>query len=233
MSELKKWPVPEGDIGPYHERLEQAVEESSGNTPEKGSLGPSYDPAFRLQALATAWQGSCWQQFVRREGRIVPLRSYNNTSVGLMQTNKRVWRQIYRSASFRWNVPYNAEAGLLRHPDRIRGQAAATGCHHPCLHLDLPLCTVRIQESQGVRLSGLPAPGQIQRAALAQPRRREHGCVRALEIPEGEVPARDFVVLEVHVPGSLRPLISFWTTPLRLAAGFSSDCRDRLLTGQT
>jgi Transglycosylase SLT domain len=111
VSELKDWLVPEGDIGPYLERLKQVVQESSSKTLERGDLGPAYHAALRLQALATAWQESCWRQFVRREGRITFLRSYNNTSVGLMQINERVWRQIYRPASLRWNVRYNAEAG--------------------------------------------------------------------------------------------------------------------------
>jgi len=46
-----------------------------------------------------------------KEGKVTYLRSYNNTSVGLMQVNERVWRGIYKPASLRWNIEYNTKAG--------------------------------------------------------------------------------------------------------------------------
>jgi soluble lytic murein transglycosylase-like protein len=61
--------------------------------------------------LATAWQESCWRQFVRAGDKIRCLRSYNQTSVGLMQINERVWRGIYSRQKLRWDIAYNAKAG--------------------------------------------------------------------------------------------------------------------------
>lgn len=39
------------------------------------------------------------------------LRSWNNTSVGLMQINERVWRGLYRVDALRWDPRYNIQAG--------------------------------------------------------------------------------------------------------------------------
>ena len=58
-----------------------------------------------------AWQESCFRQFVREEGKLAYLISYNNTSVGLMQINERVWRGLYDPRRLRWDIGYNASAG--------------------------------------------------------------------------------------------------------------------------
>ena len=39
------------------------------------------------------------------------LLSYNNTSVGLMQVNERIWRGLYDRERLRWDLEYNAAAG--------------------------------------------------------------------------------------------------------------------------
>jgi soluble lytic murein transglycosylase-like protein len=64
-----------------------------------------------LMIMATAWQESCWRQFIKSDGSMKPLFSYNQSSVGLMQINERVWRGLYKTESLRWNIEYNARAG--------------------------------------------------------------------------------------------------------------------------
>lgn len=44
-------------------------------------------------------------------GQVTFLRSYNNTPVGLMQINERVWRGIYDQHKLRWDIVYNARTG--------------------------------------------------------------------------------------------------------------------------
>jgi hypothetical protein len=61
--------------------------------------------------LSTAWQETCWRQFVQKAGKVSPIISYNQSSVGLMQINVRVWRGIYRPEGLLWNAPYNMQAG--------------------------------------------------------------------------------------------------------------------------
>jgi hypothetical protein len=60
---------------------------------------------------ATAWQESCFRQFIVKDTKITYLLSYNNTSVGIMQINEKVWRGIYDLQGLRWNIEYNSNAG--------------------------------------------------------------------------------------------------------------------------
>jgi len=59
----------------------------------------------------TAWQESCFRQFIVKGQKVTYLLSYNNTSVGVMQVNERVWRGIYDLKELRWNTEYNIMAG--------------------------------------------------------------------------------------------------------------------------
>jgi hypothetical protein len=61
---------------------------------------------------ATAWQESCFRQFIVKDQKLTYLLSYNNTSVGIMQVNEKVWRGVYDLQELRWNIEYNSVAGL-------------------------------------------------------------------------------------------------------------------------
>ncbi|MBV5267467.1 MAG: hypothetical protein JZU67_02940, partial [Burkholderiaceae bacterium] len=54
---------------------------------------------------------SCFRQFLEKKGKITYMLSYNNSSVGMMQVNERVWRGLYDLKHLRWNIRYNARAG--------------------------------------------------------------------------------------------------------------------------
>jgi len=60
--------------------------------------------------LSTAWQESCWRQFVMDGTRIRWLESATG-DIGLMQVNKHVWRGFYDVERLKWDVLYNAGAG--------------------------------------------------------------------------------------------------------------------------
>jgi hypothetical protein len=60
--------------------------------------------------LSTAWQESCWRQFVMDGDRIRWLESATG-DIGLMQVNKHVWRGFYDIDRLKWDVLYNAGAG--------------------------------------------------------------------------------------------------------------------------
>jgi hypothetical protein len=59
---------------------------------------------------STAWQESCWRQFVMVGDRIRWLESATG-DIGLMQVNKHVWRGFYDIERLKWDVLYNAGAG--------------------------------------------------------------------------------------------------------------------------
>lgn len=88
-----------------------------------------FDELVRPLVLATAWQESCWRQFVERRGEVVPLRS-SAGAVGMMQVVPAVWRGFYESKSLSADIAYNSAAGseILRH--YLLKYAVPRGEHH-------------------------------------------------------------------------------------------------------
>jgi hypothetical protein len=82
----------------------------------EGGIGPEYQSIFRPLVLATAWQESCWRQYVEESDKYVPISS-GTGSIGIMQVNQYVWRGFYDIQGLRWDIAYNARAGaeILRH----------------------------------------------------------------------------------------------------------------------
>ena len=111
QAEIEQWLLPKGDINPYLKRINLALDQAATQVLTKSQLDEKYRPLFRLLVLSTAWQETCWRQFTRTGGKVRSMLSYNQTSVGLMQINERVWRGIYRPENLRWNISYNARAG--------------------------------------------------------------------------------------------------------------------------
>jgi len=107
--DIKEWLPPQNDPDAYLNRVKQLLKETAERFRSK--VGKRHRSLFVPLVLATAWQETCWRQFVLKNGKWAYLRSYNGTSVGLMQINERVWRGIYRMESLRWNIRYNAQAG--------------------------------------------------------------------------------------------------------------------------
>lgn len=71
---------------------------------------PGMGQTYFLLINATAWQESCWRQFVERNGQVRFLES-STGDIGLMQVNKHVWRGFYSLPRLEWDVVYNASAG--------------------------------------------------------------------------------------------------------------------------
>lgn len=108
---LEEWLPPKENLSEYLSNFRQALKNASGNTISKTKLDPEYHDFFQWAVDAVAWQESCLRQFEIKNGKIKYLRSYNNTSVGAMQINERVWRGIYNQEKLRWNIHYNLDAG--------------------------------------------------------------------------------------------------------------------------
>ncbi len=109
--ELLAWIPPSGNSGRYILRVQKLLTRTVERVLARKNLDPKRQRLFRSLVPATAWQESCWRQLIVSGGRIRYLRSYNRTSVGLMQVHVRVWRGIYTPKSLRWNIQYNALAG--------------------------------------------------------------------------------------------------------------------------
>ncbi len=107
----KKWIVTKDNFDSYLERIKCLLKESSDNALKKRKLDKKYHSLYRTFVLSTAWQESCYRHFTKKGKKIDYLRSYDDSSVGLMQINERVWRGLYDQDRIRWDIRYNAMVG--------------------------------------------------------------------------------------------------------------------------
>jgi hypothetical protein len=111
LKELRRWLVTKNDPVEYLQRVKKLLDEAASKVLAKGKIEERHHAQFRKITLSTAWQESCFRQFWVRKNKLTYLRSYNGSSVGIMQINERVWRGLYSLSRLRWNIEYNALAG--------------------------------------------------------------------------------------------------------------------------
>lgn len=113
---LAAWLATPDNLPTYLPRVRSLLDEVAGQAVQQGEMSEEFQPVYRNIVFATAWQESCWRQFVREGGQITYIRSAVGSS-GLMQVNERVWRGIYDLRGIRWDIRYNARAGaeIARH----------------------------------------------------------------------------------------------------------------------
>ena len=123
---LNRWAPSRDDFRDYLPLAGRLLRGVAGDVQHEGALAAPYRDLYSPLLLAAGWQESCWRQYVRRAGRLVPLRS-STGDVGLMQVNERVWRGFYSVQALRSDVAYNARAGgeILLH--YLRDFALARG----------------------------------------------------------------------------------------------------------
>jgi len=114
------------ELDAYLPKVGELLRDSASLAFAHGGLERERLEPFRQLVLATAWQESCWRQYVERRGRIEPLRS-GVGALGLMQVHPRVWRGFYAVDGLAWSIGYNARAGseILLH--YLRDYAIARG----------------------------------------------------------------------------------------------------------
>jgi hypothetical protein len=98
------------DLLPYVRKMGRLLRSTAGLVAATRQLAGATGDTYRRLVPATAWQESCWRQFVARAGEVTYIRS-SRGSVGIMQVNERVWRGFYDQQQLRWDVKYNARAG--------------------------------------------------------------------------------------------------------------------------
>ncbi|MBI5588906.1 MAG: lytic transglycosylase domain-containing protein [Deltaproteobacteria bacterium] len=111
IAAIRQWVLSPDNIEDRLEQIKIMINEAVDETLKKNTIPTSYQPVFLQAVSATGWQESCFRQFLEKKGKITYLLSYNNTSVGMMQVNERVWRGLYDLKHLRWNIRYNARAG--------------------------------------------------------------------------------------------------------------------------
>jgi hypothetical protein len=113
---LDQWVPTREELLDYLPRVAELLRATALRTQRKKVLAGQHAKLFRALVLTTAWQESCWRQFVRRKGAVQPLTS-SVGALGIMQVNPHVWRGMYDVKSLRGSTKYNAEAGseILHH----------------------------------------------------------------------------------------------------------------------
>ncbi|MDA0823663.1 MAG: lytic transglycosylase domain-containing protein [Proteobacteria bacterium] len=109
-SDLDRWVPQRAELGRYLAAVEALFGTVIGAESKRSKVPQSMHTIYANLFRATAWQESCWRQYVESKGKIMPIRS-SAGSIGIMQINQHVWRGIYDVAALGNDVAYNAQAG--------------------------------------------------------------------------------------------------------------------------
>jgi hypothetical protein len=121
---LKRAVVDEDNANSYLRSVETLFALTTQRESDDEGLEARQRRNYLTLVKVTAWQESCWRQFVRRNGRVRFLQS-DTGDVGMMQVNKHVWRGFYSIPRLEWDIVYNTGAGAEILMRLMRG--AATG----------------------------------------------------------------------------------------------------------
>lgn len=110
IKQLDGWVPRRPEIDDYLRTVGRLLDAVADAERDKGKVPKEYLDLYDALLRATAWQESCWRQFVERDGAVETIRSPSG-SVGLMQINTHVWRGIYNLDALLGNIGYNARAG--------------------------------------------------------------------------------------------------------------------------
>jgi len=107
---LNRWVPTADELDPYLREIRALLLEEADERIKSSTMAQEYARVFRKLMLATAWQESCWRQYIVEKRKIVPLIS-GTGDIGMLQINEKVWRGFYAPAKLRWDITYNARAG--------------------------------------------------------------------------------------------------------------------------
>jgi hypothetical protein len=110
LKRLNSWAPTRADVAEYAPLARRLLEHVTEGLLARHEIAPAHQAVFRALVPATAWKESCWRQFVKRSGKLVPLTSKVG-SIGIMQVNVSVWRGFYDVNGLRRDIGYNARAG--------------------------------------------------------------------------------------------------------------------------
>ena len=108
---LHLWAPSKSELPEYLPIIRDLLTERANRAADQFQLDASVTRIFRHLVLTTAWQESCWRQYEIKNRKVVTLRSYSGDT-GLMQINEQVWRGLYDTQKLRWDIDYNARAGV-------------------------------------------------------------------------------------------------------------------------
>ena len=94
----------------YRDDVGRPLEFSAERQMNENEVERKYSSLYLTLVRTTAWQESCWRQWVRKDNRITWLES-STGDIGVMQVNKYVWRGMLNVERLKLDEVYNAGAG--------------------------------------------------------------------------------------------------------------------------
>lgn len=125
---LDRWVPTAKELDEYLPVVAGLLRSTAKEVASGASLTNQIKKLFRNLVLSTAWQESCWRQYVVIDRRIEPLRSASG-DVGIMQINEKIWRGFYDLHKLRWSIAYNSRAGSEILLDYLTRHALKQGEH--------------------------------------------------------------------------------------------------------
>jgi hypothetical protein len=110
LARLNRWAPRRAELDEYLPLMRALLRGVSAEVAKSKSLPGAYRQLYFDLQLATAWQETCWRQYVRVRGAIQPIRS-GAGAIGVMQVNARAWRGFYDPKGLAGDVAYNGRAG--------------------------------------------------------------------------------------------------------------------------
>jgi hypothetical protein len=110
IKKLTDWVPTKTELDDYLDTVNRIFDEITRAEREKGKVPVQFYHIYESLLMATAWQESCWRQYIDKGGKVQPILS-SAGSVGMMQVNQHVWRGIYNPTLLHNNIAYNARAG--------------------------------------------------------------------------------------------------------------------------
>lgn len=107
---LNGWVPSSYELNQYLPLVQRLLQNCASTILQRDDLPDLFRSIYNDLVLATAWQESCWRQFIRKNDKIMTLTSAAG-SVGIMQVNAKVWRGVYDIKGIYADIGYNAAAG--------------------------------------------------------------------------------------------------------------------------
>jgi hypothetical protein len=109
-NKLNQWVPDRQELNAYLTEVRELLNRLGNETLTRIKLASEFHTLYQNLVFATAWQESCWRQFIRKGEKVAPLSSLTG-DVGLMQVNQRVWRGVYDIKGLVGDIEYNTRAG--------------------------------------------------------------------------------------------------------------------------
>jgi len=107
---LDRWVPTNEELEAYRDAVARLLAIVAERTASVNAVEGRFESVYRVLVSTTAWQESCWRQFVERDGKVTYLLSKSG-DIGIMQVNRRVWRGLFQIDRLEWDIAYNAGAG--------------------------------------------------------------------------------------------------------------------------